>query len=125
MKKVLLIGSVLLLFMSALHTHVFPAPLFIDWDINNAMIIMGVIGFILSSLLIPASSRGKVFIRLLSLPLTFAILFCLFEISTEFDSNNSSKGFGIVYFIVCCTSSFIGTAFGLLMGRFIRKLKKP
>ena len=121
--KVLFTGSIILLFMSALHTHLFPAPLAFDWDINNAVFIVGVMSFILSLLLKPASGKKILFARLLLLPLIFSAFFCLLEISTEFDPHNISKGFGFLYFIGCYPPSFIGAALGLLVGWLIRRLK--
>ncbi len=120
---VLFAGAMFLLFMSALHTHLFPSPLAIDWDINNAVVIAGVTSFILSLLLKPASSKKIFFARFLLLPLVFSLSFCLLEISAEFDPHNISKGFGIVYFICCYPPSFIGTVFGLSAGWLIRRFR--
>ena len=119
--KIILI--ILMLLMSALHTHVFPPPLVMDWDINIAMNMLGAISFVVSFLVVRILGE-RLLLTLFRLPLVLALLFCFFEILTEFLPSTHSKGFGWMYFLICYTCSFIGTVGGLLMGWFLTGNRK-
>ena len=120
--KVLLVGFLALVAVSDRpQIFAFLAPLANHFKSDAApiIILVGFITFAISLLLDPAP-KNKMFYNLL-LPIIFAFLFSLFPIMSEFDPNNISKGFGIIYFMMACVGSAVGTQTGLFVGRNIWK----
>ena len=79
------------------------------------MPLVGLISFVSSSLLSPLSNKIKLLV-----PVLFAFCFSLFPVFSEFDPNNISKGFGVVFFVASWIGSAIGTLLGLRLGDFLR-----
>lgn len=122
--KVLLIGSLVLFAVSwrpemfgALISFVFGQP---KSDFSMVVLLVGVVSFVASLLLDPPPSDKQS----LLLPLLFALSFSLFPILSEFDPNQTSKGWGILISGVSFFVSMIGAIAGLAAGRLVRTMRK-
>lgn len=117
---VLFIGSVSLIILAS-------NSIFLDWltpylnGSNITTIIAGLVSFLASLFLKLPSDRKHYFFKTLLISILFALCFSIFNIMAEFDPNNNSKGWGILFFIASLFGSMIGTELGLRIGSFIRK----
>ena len=121
--KVLLISSIILIVLAAY-------PIFPNWlsqyfqgDRVPIMLIVGLVSFVACMFLKQSPDRKHYFFKSLLISILFAFCFSLFAIVSEFDSDNISKGWGILFFMMALVGSMIGTELGLRIGSFLRKEK--
>ena len=114
--RIWLIGILILLTasLSALHSHIFSYGL--NFDVVRGQCLIGAITFA-SIFIIKFPKRPILLLRPLFLvPLLFAILFSWGELVIEFDSHNSSKGWGFLWLLL----SYVGSCIGLVAALFLR-----